>query len=159
MSDKPSRWTLAFYGSLLSALTLWLVIAALSPGYVADIESRKARAKWVTEPGIQDAYRMRIDYPPGNLYLFDAVGHVYQRFVDPSFDHRRASDSQLLAWLLKLPPTLFHLATGAAVYLLVSRRQGERLSASRLLSKDAKQAGPTSKSRVELSPACLAWLA
>ena len=120
MSDKPSRWTLAFYGSLLSALTLWLVIAALSPGYVADIESRKARAKWVTEQGIQDAYRMRIDYPPGNLYLFALVGTAYQEFVDPSFDRRRAADSQLLTFLIKLPPTLFHLATGAAEQLAPS---------------------------------------
>src|ERR671938_1415378 len=109
MPARPSRWTLAFCLSLLGALGLWLAVAAVSPGYAADIESRKARAKWVTEEGIQDAYRMRIDYPPGNLYLFDLVGHLYQRFVDPSFDHRRASDSQFLTWLLKLPPTLFHL--------------------------------------------------
>ena len=128
MSPRPSRWTLRFCLCLLAALALWLGIAAVSPGYVADIESRKGRAKWVTEQGIQDAYRMRIDYPPGNLYLFSLVGNVYQRLVDPSFDRRRAAESQLLTFLIKVPPTLFHLATGVTVFLLVRRRQGERLA-------------------------------
>ena len=128
MAYSPSRWTVAFAASVLAALTLWLAIAAVSPGYVADIESRKARAKWVTEEGVENAYRMRIDYPPGNLYLFAAVGHTYQALVDPRFDHRRASASQFLTWLIKVPPSLFHLATGVAVFLLVRRRQGERLA-------------------------------
>lgn len=119
---------MAFLASLVGALALWLSIAALSPGYVADIESRKARTKWVTEQGVEDAYRMRIDYPPGNLYLFALVGHTYQRFVDPSFDRQRAAQSQLLTFFIKLPPTLFHLATGTAVFLLVRRQQGERLA-------------------------------
>jgi hypothetical protein len=128
MTRSPGRWTLWLGLSVLGALVLWLAVAALSPGYVADIESRKTRAKWVTEEGIQDAYRMRIDYPPGNLYLFAAVGHTYQALVDPTFDRRRAAASQLLTWLIKLPPTLFHLATGLAVYLLVRRRADERLA-------------------------------
>jgi dolichyl-phosphate-mannose-protein mannosyltransferase len=128
VSNRTLRWRWALGGSLLGALALWLSIAALSPGYVADIESRKARAKWVTEQGIADAYRMRIDYPPGNLYLFAAVGQLYRQTVDPTFDHRRASDSQLLTFLIKLPPTLFHLATGLVVFLVVRRAQSERLA-------------------------------
>jgi dolichyl-phosphate-mannose-protein mannosyltransferase len=122
------RWRLALGGSLLAALTIWLSIAAVSPGYVADIESRKARAKWVTENGIADAYRMRIDYPPGNLYLFALVGQIYRSTVDGSFDHRRASDSQLLTFLIKVPPTLFHLLTGLLVYGIVRRQHSERLA-------------------------------
>ena len=128
MFARPSRWTLAIGLSVLLASLFWLAIAWLSPGYEADIESRKARTKWITENGIEDAYRMRIDYPPGNLYLFAAVGHLYQATVDPRFDHRRASSSQLLTWLIKLPPSLFHLATGVAVYLLARREVGERLA-------------------------------
>src|SRR5687768_6109641 len=100
MPGFPSRWTLAFGLSLFVALVVWLGIAAVSPGYVADIESRKARAKWVTEEGVEDAYRMRIDYPPGNLYLFAIVGEVYQRFVDPRFDRGRAEESQVLTFLI-----------------------------------------------------------
>ena len=117
MVPIPSRWTVAFGLCALGALLLWLTVAALSPGYVADIESRKARSKWVTEQGIEDAYRMRIDYPPGNLYLFALVGNAYRTLGDPRFDRRDAADSQLLTWLIKVPPTLFHLATAAAVYL------------------------------------------
>jgi hypothetical protein len=128
MVPTPSRWTVAFSLCALGALLLWLTVAALSPGYVADIESRKARAKWVTEQGIEDAYRMRIDYPPGNLYLFALVGNLYRSVADPRFDRREASESQFLTWLIKVPPTLFHLATAAAVYLLVRRRQSERLA-------------------------------
>jgi hypothetical protein len=128
MTRSPTPWTLRLGLSVLGALAVWLTIGALSPGYVADIESRKDRAKWVTEEGVQDAYRKRIDYPPGNLYLFAIVGHAYQSLVDPSFDHRRASASQLLTFLIKLPPTLFHLATGVLVYLVARRHAGERLA-------------------------------
>ena len=122
------HWRLALGGSLLAALVVWLSIAAVSPGYIADIESRKARAKWVTEQGIADAYRMRIDYPPGNLYLFALVGQLYRATIDESFDHRRASASQLLTFLIKVPPTLFHLLTSLLVFSIVRRRQGERLA-------------------------------
>jgi dolichyl-phosphate-mannose-protein mannosyltransferase len=122
------HWRLALGGSLLAALTVWLSIAAVSPGYVADIESRKARTKWVTEQGIADAYRMRIDYPPGNLYLFALVGQLYRATIDDSFDHRRASDSQLLTFLIKVPPTIVHLLTGLLVFSIVRRQRGERLA-------------------------------
>lgn len=134
---RPRRWWLAPLLGLAAALVVWLGIAALSPGYVADIESRKARAKWVTEEGIENAYRMRIDYPPGNLYLFKLVGHVYQATADPRFDRRQAAASQYLTFLVKLPPILFHLATVAAVYV-AARRFGERraLLASGLLLFD-----------------------
>jgi hypothetical protein len=128
MVARPSRWTLALGLSILLASVLWLTVAWLTPGYEADIESRKARAKWVTENGIEDAYRMRIDYPPANLYLFAAVGHFYQATVDPRFDRRRAAESQLLTWLIKLPPTLFHFATAVTVYLLTRREAGPRLA-------------------------------
>jgi hypothetical protein len=126
MARTPGSWTFAFGLSVLGALVLWLGIAALSPGYVADIESRKARSKWVTEEGVENAYRMRIDYPPGNLYLFAAVGNIYQSLVDPRFDRQRAAESQFLTWLIKVPPTLFHLATGVVVFLLVRARTTER---------------------------------
>jgi hypothetical protein len=82
----------------------------------------------VTEQGIADAYRMRIDYPPGNLYLFALVGQLYRGTIDDSFDHRRASDSQLLTLLIKVPPTLFQLLTSLLVFTIVRRQQGERLA-------------------------------
>ena len=110
---------------LTGAAIVWLAIAAVSPGYVADIESRKARSKWVTEEGIENAYRMRIDYPPGNLYLFKAVGHLYQSTADSQYDRRQAAASQYLTFLLKLPPILFHFLTAFAVYAF-SRRFGDR---------------------------------
>ncbi|MCC7104347.1 MAG: hypothetical protein IT307_04325 [Chloroflexi bacterium] len=135
--EAGRRWWVAPLALLAMALVVWLGIAALSPGYVADIESRKARAKWVTEEGIEDAYRMRIDYPPGNLYLFDLVGHFYQATVDPRFDRRRAAASQYLTFLIKLPPILFHLATVATVYAVARRFDRRRaLLASSLLLFD-----------------------
>src|SRR2546425_1120512 len=127
-ADRP-RWTRAFAGSVLAALVLWLIIAALSPGYRIDVESNKIRTWWITWQGIENVYSNplnQVDHPPLTLYVYDLVGHLYQALVDPSFAINRAMKSQLLTWLIKLPAVLFHLATAAVVFVLVRRFASER---------------------------------
>jgi dolichyl-phosphate-mannose-protein mannosyltransferase len=129
--NQVSHWTIAFSASILAALVLWLGLAALSPGHVGDMRTRKARAKWLTEQGIEKAYindRLRINWPPVNLYLFTLVGTTYRNLADASFDLDRARESQFLSWLLRVPPTLFHMATATLVFFWVRAFGSERLA-------------------------------
>jgi hypothetical protein len=131
MRIRCSRWQIAFGVSVLTATVLWLTIAALSPGYIGDIYQYKLWTKWITEQGATNAYaeeNLKILYPPVNLYLLAGIGNLYRTWVDPSFDWSMANASQLLTWLIKLPAVIFHLVTGAVVFVLVQRRHGERLA-------------------------------
>jgi hypothetical protein len=91
------------------------------------MDNGKVWIRWLTRNGVQDAYRMPMDYPPVPLYLFAAAGSVYQTLVDPSFNERAAQASQLLTLLLKLTGIVFHLVLAAVIYVLV-RPRGARIA-------------------------------
>jgi dolichyl-phosphate-mannose-protein mannosyltransferase len=117
----PLSWGQLLAVLLVGVVTVHLLIAALSPGYVSDIGTNKIWGRQVAREGIHNVYRISTDYPPVLLYFFGAAGEIYQRFVDPSFDDRRMLASQLYTFLIKLPGILFHPVVAAAIYLLVRR--------------------------------------
>lgn len=118
-------WTGVLVLSVAAVLVVWLIIAASSSGY--DTAAFKVWSLWLAARGISQAYQLTIDYPPGTLYLMAAAGQAYRLLVDPSLEPLRAMASPTFTWLVKLPPILFHLATGVVVFLLV-RRQDARFA-------------------------------
>ncbi len=86
----------------------------------------RAWAITFSERGVETAYRTPVDYLPGNLYLLTAVGGAYRSLVNPAPPATEVFGSPLLAWLIKVPPILFHIATAALVFALARQRQGAR---------------------------------
>ena len=117
----PISWGQLLTLLLIGVLIVYLLIAAVSPGYVADIGTNKTWGRWIARNGIQDAYRIPTDYPPLLLYLFGAAGWIYQSLIDPTFDERAALASQFYTFLLKLPGVAFHLVIAATIYRLTRR--------------------------------------
>ena len=121
LARAPVTWGQLLAVLLLGVLVVYLLVAALSPGYVADIGTNKTWGRWIARNGIADAYRIPTDYPPVLLYFFGAAGWVYQTFVDPSFGERAALASQVYTVLVKLPGIAFHLVLAAAIYRAARR--------------------------------------
>ena len=112
----PVSWGQLLAVLLVGVSILYLLIAAISPGYVADIGTNKTWGRWIAREGMHSAYRIPTDYPPVLLYFFGAAGWVYQRLADPSFNERAATASQLYTLLVKLPGILFHPIIAAVIY-------------------------------------------
>src|SRR3954465_13964763 len=117
----PLSWGQLLAVLLVGVTIVYLLVAALSPGYVSDISTNKVWGRQIAREGIHNVYRISTDYPPVLLYFFGAAGEVYQRFVDPSFAEKPMLASQLYTFLIKLPGILFHPVVAAGIYLLVRR--------------------------------------
>ena len=84
--------------------------------------------------GVKNEGGMRgvpLPYPPIQIYSYDLVGHVYQRFFDSSFqDHTSwrelPFDSLALNYLIKIPLFVFELLLTAVIFIFVRLRQGDR---------------------------------
>ncbi len=121
LARAPLTWGQLLVVLLFGVAVVYLLIAAISPGYVSDIGTNKTWGRWIARNGIQDAYRIPTDYPPVLLYFFGAAGWTYQAFVDPSFAERPALASQLYTFLVKGPGVAFHLVIAATIYRLTRR--------------------------------------
>jgi dolichyl-phosphate-mannose-protein mannosyltransferase len=117
----PLSWGQLLAVLLVGVVIVYLLIAALSPGYVSDIGTNKVWGRHVAREGIHDIYRIPTDYPPVLLYFFGAAGELYERVVDPPFAERPMLASQLYTFLIKLPGIIFHPVVAASIYLLVRR--------------------------------------
>jgi dolichyl-phosphate-mannose-protein mannosyltransferase len=117
----PLSWGQLLAVLLVGVVIVYLLIAALSPGYVSDIGTNKVWGRHVAREGIHDVYRISTDYPPVLLYFFGAAGELYERLVDPSFREEPMLASQLFTFLIKLPGIIFHPVVAASIYLLVRR--------------------------------------
>ena len=123
----PISWG-QLLGVLLVGVTIvYVLIAALSPGYVADIGTNKTWGRWIAREGIYSAYRIPTDYPPVLLYCFAAAGWLYQRMMDVSFNERAAVASQFYTFLIKLPGIVCHPLIAVVIYR-VTRQYGARLA-------------------------------
>ena len=117
----PLSWGQLLAVLLVGVVIVYLLIAALSPGYVSDISTNKVWGRHVAREGIHTIYRISTDYPPLLLYFFGAAGELYERFVDPAFREEPMLASQLYTFLIKLPGIIFHPVVAASIYLLVRR--------------------------------------
>jgi dolichyl-phosphate-mannose-protein mannosyltransferase len=117
----PLTWGQLLAVLLVGVVIVYVLIAALSPGYVSDIGTNKTWGRYIAREGIHNVYRISTDYPPLLLYFFAAAGEVYERFVDPSFGERAMLASQLYTFLIKLPGIIFHPVIAGTIYLLVRR--------------------------------------
>ncbi|MCC6175027.1 MAG: DUF2029 domain-containing protein [Chloroflexi bacterium] len=117
----PLTWGQLLAVLLTGVVILYLLIAAISPGYVADIGTNKTWGRQIAREGLHNAYRIDTDYPPVLLYFFGAAGKVYEQVVDPSFNERAMLASQFYTFLVKLPGIIFHPIIAIAIYLLTRR--------------------------------------
>lgn len=117
----PLSWGQLLAVLLVGVVIVYLLVAALSPGYISDINTNKVWGRHVAREGIHNIYRISTDYPPVLLYFFGAAGELYERFVDPPFREEPMLASQLFTFLIKLPGIIFHPVVAAAIYLLVRR--------------------------------------
>ena len=95
---------------LALVLVVGVVIGVTTPGYAADIEQGKTWARHLVRNGLRDAYRTDIDGAPILLYVFAAVGWLYQVMIDPAWNERAAQASQIFTLLLKAPMIVAHVA-------------------------------------------------
>src|SRR5215210_8812719 len=91
----PLSWGQLLAVLLVGVVIVYLLIAALSPGYVSDIGTNKVWGRQIAREGLYNVYRISTDYPPVLLYFFGLAGEVYQRFVDSSFAEKPMLASQL----------------------------------------------------------------
>jgi Gpi18-like mannosyltransferase len=117
----PLSWGQLLAVLLVGVVLVYLLIAALSPGYISDIGTNKVWGRQIAREGLYDIYRISTDYPPVLLYFFGAAAEIYERFVDPSFAEKPMLASQLYTFLIKLPGIIFHPIVASAIYLLVRR--------------------------------------
>src|SRR5215210_1283202 len=117
----PLSWGQLLAVLLVGVVIVYLLVAALSPGYVSDIGTNKTWGRYIAREGIHNVYRISTDYPPVLLYFFGIAGEIYERFVDPAFSERAMLASQTYTFLMKLPGIIFHPVVASAIYLLVRR--------------------------------------
>jgi dolichyl-phosphate-mannose-protein mannosyltransferase len=123
----PLSWGQLLGLLLVGVVIVYLLIAAVSPGYVADIGTNKTWGRHIAREGMEDAYRIPTDYPPLLLYFFGAAGWAYRQLADPQFNERAALASQLYTFLIKLPGIIFHPIVAVVIYR-ATRRYGAGLA-------------------------------
>lgn len=136
------RARLVFSGAVLAALLIGHVLRD-TPGYMVhnpdgtttgDITHYVYWTRLVTLDGVQSAYsgtwpETYAVYPPINLYAYQVVGTLYRGLQDPTFDAQRAQASLFLREGIKLVALTWHVLTGAAIFVLVSRSARPMLAA------------------------------
>ena len=140
----PLSWGQLLGVLLVGVLILYLLIAAISPGYVADIGTNKTWGRWIAREGIHSAYRIPTDYPPVLLYFFGAAGWVYQWLADPTFNERAATASQFYNLLIKLVGILFHPVIAAVIYRATGSTGPAWPSRSRRRTRSSRPSSTTS---------------
>src|SRR6187397_2417285 len=70
----PLSWGQLLAVLLVGVVIVYLLIAAVTPGYVSDIGTNKTWGRYIAREGIQNIYRISTDYPPVLLYFFGAAG-------------------------------------------------------------------------------------
>ncbi|MFN0073981.1 MAG: hypothetical protein ACKVVP_21080 [Chloroflexota bacterium] len=121
--DFSSRSRLGL-GVLALILVVSLVIGWLTPGYEGDINQNKSWARVLVRNGMHEAYRGSIDYGPLPLYVFAAVGGIYQWTMDPAWSESAARASREFTFMMKVPMILAHVAIAG---LLLSTARDPRL--------------------------------
>ena len=131
--------------SLLLALVVRLPLVA-TPGFITDVQDYVIWSYKLTHYGLGSAYVVVdglwiADYPPGLLYVFQAVGRVYQALFAPDFLYPVSAgepalravttNAALLAdpvhrTLLRMPAVLADLLTGSLVFVLARSKTTER---------------------------------
>jgi len=138
--------TLRWLGlALLFALAVRMPLAAM-PGFITDVQDYVVWSYKLTHWGLGSAYVVVdglwiADYPPVLLYVFQAVGRVYQALFAPDFLYPvSAGDPALRAvtanaalladpvhrTLLRMPAVLADLLTGSLVFVLARSNTTER---------------------------------
>jgi dolichyl-phosphate-mannose-protein mannosyltransferase len=117
----PLTWGQLLAVLLVGVVIVYLLIAAVSPGYVSDIGTNKTWGRYIAREGLQNIYRNSTDYPPILLFFFGIAAEIYERFVDPTFTERTMLASQFFTFLIKLPGIIFHPVIAGTIYLLVRR--------------------------------------
>src|SRR5207249_9772386 len=100
---RPGLWGMLAIAFLAAMLGLYLAIGWSTTGDQADMANGKVWIRWLTRNGVQDAYRIAMDYPPAPPYLVTLAGTVYERAGDPTFNEKAALASQSLTQLWTLP--------------------------------------------------------
>lgn len=138
--------TLRWLGlALLLALAVRMPFAA-TPGFIADIQDYVIWSYKLTVYGLGAAYEVVdgiwiADYPPVLLYVFQALGRIYQFLFAPDFLYPVSagdpalrmvtSNAALLAdpvhrTLLRMPAVFADLLTGSLIFVLVRPRTTAR---------------------------------
>jgi Gpi18-like mannosyltransferase len=130
-------------GAFLAALLVGHLLRD-TPGYMVrgadgtlsgDITHYVYWTRLVTLGGIQSAYggtwpETYAVYPPVTLYPYQALGNVYRWLQDATFDPMVAQQSLWLREGIKFVALVWHLLTGAAIFLLVRRTASPLLAAA-----------------------------
>src|SRR5215203_6105319 len=103
---------------LTLVLVVGVVIGVATPGYEGDLEQAKTWARYLVRNGLRDAYRTDIDGAPILLYVFAAVGWLYQAMIDPAWNEQAAQASQVFTLMLKAPMIAAHVAITAVLFAL-----------------------------------------
>lgn len=101
------------------------------PGYEGDIDIYRGWTRLITLHGISIAYsgtypETAANYPPVLLYIYLAVGHAYQAWLDPTFSEAGLQTQRMLAIGIKSVAAVSHLALGALLFGLLRRSSGVR---------------------------------
>lgn len=136
---RPVRW-LSLALLLLICLAVRLAIAPLMMNDF-DRKDYVSNAHKTLRYGVANYYEpnpnykgyggVPSSYPPLQIYFYAMAGHLYQRFVDPSFYditywRNLPFDSLPLNYLIKAPIFLFELLLIAVIFLWVRRKASDR---------------------------------
>ena len=96
----------------------------LSPiqGYTVDLSTFTAWFQNAAENGIYSFYEIWSDYPPFNVYIFWVFGSLAKSLS--------LFGSNSLIYILKLPSSIFDVATSALIYLFIRKRLSFKASIS-----------------------------
>ena len=106
------------FGILALVLVVGLTIGWLTPGYRGDLNENKSWSRIIVRNGLHEAYRNNIDYAPVPLYVFGAIGWLYQALVDPAWNESVARESQTLTFMMKAPMIVSHVAITGVIFIL-----------------------------------------
>ena len=121
LARAPVTWGQLLALLLLGVLTVYLLIAAASPGDGRQIIAEKSWGRAVAQRSGPGMLRVPADEPPLRLLILGAAGWTYRLLADPTFGEEAALASQLYTFLLKLPHVLAHLMVAVTVYRTTRR--------------------------------------
>ena len=111
---RLAGWWLAVAGLTVLAGLVCYAVLMLPVHAAADVTHYKYWTRQVATHGVAGAYsgtypETAAIYPPTTMYGYRAVGWIYRRVADPTFDMQAALDSHLLTVLTKLVAVVPHL--------------------------------------------------
>jgi hypothetical protein len=126
LARAPVTWGQLLALLLLGVLTVYLLIAAASPGDGRQIIAEKSWGRAVAQQSGPGMLRVPADEPPLRPLILGAAGWTYRLLADPTFGEEAALASQLYTFLLKLPHVLAHLMVAVTVYRLAGSARRRR---------------------------------